>query len=64
MSEYQIAALNEDQFNKVQTIEEELDLHVLALEPGLEFAQLSPDQLEKVKKLEQELGLTLVVYKI
>jgi hypothetical protein len=63
MSEYQIAALNEDQFNQLQTIEEELGLYVLALEPGLEFAKLNEDQLNKVKQAEKELGVTLVVYK-
>ena len=63
MSEYRIATLNKDQFKKVYSIESELGMYVLALEPGLEFAQLSQDQLDKVKQAEKDLGVTLVVYK-
>lgn len=63
MSLYQIAHLDNDQLHQIYTLEEELDLCVIAMEPGLELAQLNDEQLAKVQQVENELGVTLIVYK-
>jgi hypothetical protein len=63
MSAFQIAHLDNDQAKKIHELESELDVCILALEPGLDIAQLNEEQLRKVKQVESETGVTLVVYK-
>ena len=63
MSLYQIARLDNDQLHRIYRLEEELDLCVIAMEPGLELAQLNDEQLAKVQQAENEMGVTLIVYK-
>lgn len=62
MTAYQIAHLENDQSTRIHDLEEELDVCVLALEPGLELAELDASQLARVKEVEQQTGVTLVVY--
>ena len=62
MSAFKIAHLENDQSNKIQDLENELDVCVIALEPGLEIAQLNEEQLVRVKQVEKEIEVTLVVY--
>jgi hypothetical protein len=62
MSAFKIAHLENDQSNKIQDLENELDVCVIALEPGLEIAQLNEEQLARVKQVEKEIEVTLVVY--
>lgn len=60
---YKIAHLRKEQAVQIQALEEELEVCIIALEPGLEMAELNEDQLQKVKALEEKLGARLVVYK-
>ena len=61
--ELRIAALNEDAKKKVQQLEAATGLHVMAYEPGLEFASLTAADLVKIRALEEELGVILLVYR-
>jgi len=63
MAAYKIAHISVEQAQKIQQLEEELDVCVLAMEPGLELAKLSDEDLEKVRKLEKEMGVNLIVYR-
>lgn len=60
---YKIAHLRKEQADLIQELEEELEVCIIALEPGLEMAELDADDLVKVKGLEEKLGARLVVYK-
>ena len=62
MAALKIAHLEKSQSRKIHDLESELDVCVIALEPGLEIAQLNDEQLSRVQQVESELGVTLVVY--
>jgi hypothetical protein len=62
MSAFKIAHLDHDQSNKIHDLERELDVCVIALEPGIQFAELNEGQLSRVKQVEKDTGVTLVVY--
>lgn len=62
MSAYKIASLDQAQAQKIQELEKELDMFVLALDSGMMIAPLNEDQLAKVKQVEEEIGVTIVVY--
>ncbi len=62
MSAFKIAHLEKSQAGKIQALEEELGMCIIALEPGLELAKLSGEQLAKVQEAEKKLGVTLIVY--
>jgi len=63
MAAYKIAHISVEQAQKIQELEKELDVCVLAMEPGLELAKLLDEDLEKVRKLEKEMGVNLIVYR-
>jgi len=57
-----IATLSEEGAAKLQALEAEMGVHIMALEPEKTLAALSDEQLGRVKTLEQELGVVLIVY--
>ncbi|KAA3648246.1 MAG: hypothetical protein DWQ07_04415 [Chloroflexi bacterium] len=57
-----IAKLDTDQVSKIQALENELGMHMLAFGDNHAIANLSEDQLNQIQTLEKELGVTLVVY--
>ena len=57
------ARLTETQLKKVQALEKELNVYLLAVEKAPTIASLSKEDLAKIQKLEKELGLILVAYK-
>ena len=57
-----IAHLNPEDVARIRALEEALDRHVMAFEPGLEIADLDESALAQIKALEEELGVTLLVY--
>jgi hypothetical protein len=63
MAAYKIARLAQDQADLIQGLEKDLDVCMIAMEPGLEIAELEENDLKKVKDLEQKLGVTLIVYR-
>ena len=62
MSAFKIAHLQENQSQKIQELEKELGVCIIALEPGLEIARLTEAQLARVQQVEGEIDVTLVVY--
>ena len=63
MTAYKIARLAHDQADLIQSLEKDLDVCMMAMEPGLELAELEEDELNKVNELEKKLGVTLIVYR-
>ena len=57
-----IAKLEEGDVAKIKSLEKELGVHIMALEPGVKFRMLSSEQLKKVQALEEELGVIMLVY--
>jgi len=57
-----IAELEPEGVAKVEALEKELGMHIMAFGRPLRFAGLLRDELAKVQALEEELGVTLVVY--
>jgi hypothetical protein len=57
------AKLKKDQIAKIQQLEKELDVVLVAFQKPTSFADLSPEQLKKVQNLEKDLGLTLLAMK-
>ena len=57
-----IAKLDNDGVGKIREMEKEMEVHIMALEPGVKFIVLAPEQLAKVEALEKELGVMLLVY--
>ena len=57
-----IAHLDEADVARIRTLEEALDRHIMAFEPGLEIADLDETQLDRIRSLEEDLGVTLLVY--
>jgi hypothetical protein len=63
MSQFlKIARLNDEQVARVRALEEALERHIMAFEPGPNIASLSEEQIAAVKALEESLGVTLLVY--
>lgn len=59
---YRIASLDEAGVQRIRDLEQALDRHIMAFEPGLDVASLSDGQLAQIRQLEEELGVTLIVY--
>lgn len=57
-----IARLDETAVAHLRELEQALDKHIMAFEPGLEFAALSEDDMARVEALEKDLGVILLVY--
>jgi len=57
-----IANLDEDSVSKIRKMENEMGVHIMALERGVKFIALAPEQLAEVEALEKELGVMLLVY--
>ncbi len=60
---YKISEISEEIVGKVKDLESEMDVHIMAIEPGLEYAELSDEQIQKVQALEGESSKILLVYK-
>lgn len=59
---YQIAKLDDGGVERIRELEQELNRHIMAFEPGLDIAALSEEQIARIAALEEELGVTLLVY--
>ncbi|MGD2147364.1 MAG: hypothetical protein PVH41_11780 [Anaerolineae bacterium] len=57
-----IADLDEDRLSKVQALERDLGVCVLALEHRIALRDLSPQQLERLRAAEEALGVVLMAY--
>ena len=57
-----IAKLDQEGVSRIREMEQEMGVHIMALEPGVKFTTLAPKQLSEVEALEKELGVVLLVY--
>jgi hypothetical protein len=57
-----VAELDPARLEKVQELEEELGVYVVALEPKFALADLAPEQLARLEAAEKELGVVLLAY--
>lgn len=57
-----IANLDETAVARVRELEEALGKHIMAFEPGLEFAKLSEAEMARIEALEKDLSVILLVY--
>ncbi len=56
------AKLSKADVGKVQKLEKEIGIVLLAFEPN-QYAELSAEKLKKLKAAEKELGVTVIAYK-
>ena len=61
--QWKFANLDEKAVKRVETIEEELGMVVLVMEPHYPAAQLTDDQVQRLQQLENELGVLLLALK-
>lgn len=57
-----VAQLDERQLSRVQSLEDELGVTIVAYEPRPAFARLNEEQLHRINEVEQELGTILIAY--
>jgi len=57
-----IAKLDATAVARITQLESQTGAHIMAFEPGLEYALLDADALATVRALEDELGVILLVY--
>ncbi|MGQ9723042.1 MAG: hypothetical protein ACUVXA_17165 [Candidatus Jordarchaeum sp.] len=57
------AKLKKEQITKIQELEKELNVVLVAFGKPTSFADLSSEQLKRIQNLEKELGLTLLAMK-
>jgi hypothetical protein len=57
-----IATLNDEDLEKLKTLEEATGTLILALEPQHPMAKLTNQQVAKLQALEKELGVLLLAY--
>lgn len=63
MSDFlKIAQMDDQDVVRLKELEQELGLHVMAFEKGLQVADLDREQLAKVRELEEDLNVTLLVF--
>lgn len=61
-SNMKVAQLDKVRESRIQELEKELKVRVLALHPETQQAQLSKEQMTRLESIEMELGVTLVAY--
>lgn len=59
---YKISDISKETVAKVNSLEEELGVQIMAIEEGPAYAELSDEQISKVRALEEETGKVLLVY--
>jgi hypothetical protein len=57
------AKLNNDDLNKIQSLEKEIGKVILAYEPESPYAELKPEEIDKIRKLEIDLKVIILAYK-
>ena len=57
-----VADLSQEAIDSIQSLEEELDAHILALEPQVTLRDLNASGMEKLRALEEALGVVLIAY--
>lgn len=55
--------LDLDKIKKLQELEDELDILLLAVDQRCNWAELSEDQIHKLREAEDDLGVILLAYK-
>jgi hypothetical protein len=58
-----IAELDQERLARLQALERDLDVCLVALEPAYKLAELSDEQLEAIKASEDEMGVVLLAYR-
>lgn len=57
-----VANLDEAAVERIQSLEQELNAHILALEPQVTLRNLDEEAMGKLRALEESLGVVLVAY--
>lgn len=57
-----VANLDRQAIDRIQTLEEDLDAHILALEPQVQLRNLDEEAMSKLRALENALGVVLIAY--
>lgn len=58
----QLADMSASEINKVNALEKELGVVLIAYKP-LEFADLSANQIKELQKVEKDIGATIIAYR-
>ncbi|HSM57498.1 MAG TPA: hypothetical protein VK879_15205 [Candidatus Sulfomarinibacteraceae bacterium] len=58
----EIASLEIEQIQRIQELERQFGVQIMAFEPGRPAASLSDVQLQQIKELEETLGVILLAF--
>ncbi len=59
---YNFTKLDMEAVGKLNALEDDMGVHILAVGPGPELAELNDEQVGQVQSLESDLGTTLLVF--
>ena len=59
----QLANLDQTAVERLQQLEQELGVELIALEPGPDFARLDRDQIARLRAAEDEFGTVLIAFR-
>lgn len=62
LTHLRVADLDRQAIDRIQSLEEELDAHILALEPKVMLRDLDEEAMGKLRALEEALGIVLIAY--
>lgn len=57
-----VADLDRQAIDRIQRLEEDLEAHILALEPQVQLRELDEEAMGKLRALEETLGVVLIAY--
>jgi len=62
LTHLKLASIDEIALERIRNLEQELNAHILALEPQVTLRELDEQDMEKLHRLENELGVVLIAY--
>lgn len=62
LTHLKVADLDQQAVDRIQSLEEDLNAHILALEPQVQLRDLDEEAMGKLRALEEALGVVLIAY--
>lgn len=57
-----VADLDQQAIDRLRSLEEDINAHIMALEPQVSLRELDEDDMTKLRELEEALGVVLIAY--
>ncbi len=61
-SQYHPAQISDQELEVIQTLEDDIDKVIVAVEPEPKFAELSESELANLQQAEKKLGVVMLAY--